>query len=96
MHEREIEGKMKKNRGLNDKKAYEDQFMAFCQFIFGALFYSLILSYSYTLREFLKNSWSTLAYIGFRERRKRKAGECNGTHGSADTARFLVGIKLHI
>ncbi len=70
--------------------------MAFFQFIFGGLFYSLILSYSYTLREFLKHSSSTLAYIGFREIRKRKARECNGTRGSATTARLLIDIKLHI
>jgi len=33
LHEREIEGKMKENeenRGLNDKKDYEDQFTTFC------------------------------------------------------------------
>ena len=34
-HEREIEGKMKENeenRGINDKKAYEEQLLAFWQF----------------------------------------------------------------
>jgi len=28
---------MEENKGLNDKKAYEDQFTYFCQFGFGVL-----------------------------------------------------------
>lgn len=54
--EEEIEGKMKENeeiRGLNDKKASEDLFMAFWQFLDVDFFYSLTLSYSWTPRIFL-------------------------------------------
>ena len=43
------------NRGVINKKAYEYQFVTFCQFSFGAL--SLFsLSHSWTLRVFLENS----------------------------------------
>jgi len=48
--------------------------LVFCQFSFGALiFYSLSLSYSWTLRVFLEHSWSSVAYFGFGARRKRKS-----------------------
>ena len=36
---------IEENRGLIDKKAYEDQFVTFCQFSFGTLsLFSLSLS----------------------------------------------------
>ena len=50
------------NRGLINKKDYEDHFLAFCLFIFGALIFyslSLSLSLSHTLGH-LEFSWRTL------------------------------------
>ena len=47
------------NRGLINKKASEDQFMAFCQFSFGAL---ILFSLSHTLRH-LDFSWRTLGGV---------------------------------
>ena len=43
------------NRGLNDKKAYEDQFIDFVNSNLELSLYSLILSYSCTLRVFLEH-----------------------------------------
>ena len=51
------------NRGLIDKKAFEDQLVTFCQFCGGALLYSL----SHTLGHlsFLEHSWRSVAYLEF-------------------------------
>ena len=77
---RKIEGKIEENeenRGLNDKKAYEDYFTTLFSFRLE-IFSILLLSYSFSLRSFLENYWSTLEYIGFGERRQRKSRKCKG------------------
>lgn len=64
LYEREIEGKFnenEENKGINNKKVYEDQFIDVCEFSFGAL---SIPSYYCTLRAFLDHSRAW-------ERRKR-------------------------
>ena len=62
------------NRGAINKKAYEDQFVTFCEFNFGALiFYSLSLSYSWKLRVSLEHSWRVLHTWSFRAIRKKKS-----------------------
>jgi len=66
------------NRSLNDKKAYKDQFTTFVSSGLELSLYSLILSYSCTLRSFLEHFWSTLAYLGFGARRQRKVGKHKG------------------
>jgi len=34
------------NRGINNKKASKDQWLAFCLFIFGALIFNLLFSHT--------------------------------------------------
>ncbi len=58
------------NRGLVDKNAYEDQFVTFCHFSFGAL---SLFSLSLTLGN-LEFSWSFLALEQGREN-KAKEGQ---------------------
>jgi len=73
LHAKEIRGKMKENvenKGINDKKASENQFIAFVSLVFGSLIHSLILSYFFTLREILVHSWSTWAITWIGERSK--------------------------
>ena len=86
---RKIEGKMKEdeeNRGINDKRAYDDQFTAFsgstfCQFQLGALFYSLIFSYLAHL-EILEHSWSMLGALQFHWDWIKKAKEGRKAKGN--------------
>ena len=88
------------NRGLINKKAYEDQFIAFFSTnvfrVLGGRTLSIIsLSYSCTLRAFLDHS----------SIRERKAYEGKGGKGKKisskeelyqeATTRLLPGIKLH-
>lgn len=80
--------KNEENRGLNDKKVYEDQFMAFVSSLMA-----LSLLFSHTLWH-LEYSWSTLAYIGFGERGQRKARKCKGKVGSTTTTRFLCRYRV--
>ena len=54
------------NRGLINKKAYEDQWAGLGQFSFGAF------SYSLRLRIFLEHSWRVWHTWNFGARRKRK------------------------
>lgn len=69
-HKLHVRSKIKKNeenRGLINKKAYEDQFS------FGALIlFSHRLSYYWTL-SFLEHSWRSVAYLVFGARRQRKS-----------------------
>ena len=67
------------NRGLIDKKAYEDQFVVFCQFIFGALSLSLLDT---------KFSWSTLALEQERRRRQEEVKIKWGKAGSSNYNRL--------
>lgn len=80
------------NRGLNERKGYEDQLTFFCQSSLGSVLYSLILSYSCTLREILGHSQSILGVLyhslGFGEIRKMNAGKRDGTSGSTT----IVGL----
>ena len=56
-----------KNRGLNDKKAYENMFIDFWQLLIGVLSpFSLSLSH-------LKHSWITLTLEERRQRKDKKA-----------------------
>ena len=65
---KEINGN-EENRGLIDKKAYADQMVTFCQFIFGSLsLFFLSLSHSWTHRVFLE-------HFGIRSRKENKARE---------------------
>ena len=61
------------NRGLNDKKDFEDQLIGsvsvtFFQFSFEVL---ILFSLSHTLGH-LEFSWRSVAYLGFGERRKEE------------------------
>ena len=53
---------IEENRGIINKKASEDYFMAFDQFLFGALILSLSLSLSLSLLH-TEFSWSTLGGV---------------------------------
>jgi len=68
---------IEENRGLIDKKAYEDQFVTFCQFSFGALsLFSLSLSLTLGHLEF---SRSTLVLD--QERKKARGRKEQGRVG---------------
>jgi len=60
------------NRGTIDKKAYEDQFVAFCQFIFCQfIFRALSLFFlSQTILD-IEFSWSTLELDEGKEKKER-------------------------
>jgi hypothetical protein len=82
------------NRGLINKKASEDQFIAFVSF-FGALFslsLSLSLSYSWTLRVFLEHSWRSVAYLDLEQEGKGRAGKHKRTSGSTTTTGFFLQV----
>ena len=70
------------NRGLIDKKAYEDQLVTFCQFSVGAL--------SHTLGH-LDFSWSKKGKEG--KRKKRSSRE---RKDEAATTVFIAGINFHV
>ena len=60
------------NRGLIDKKAFKDRFMAFVQFCFRALsLFSISLTFFWTLRV----SWSILALEKGRKRQENQRKE---------------------
>ena len=84
------------NRGLIHEKAYEDQLVTFCQFIFGAL---SLFSLSHTLGD-LEFSWSTLGghgILGFLEQEgKGRAGKHKKASGSTTTSNLLAGTELHV
>jgi len=75
----------KKNRGVINKKAYEDQWVSLVSSILELSHYSLSLSYSWTL-EF---SWSTLGECGIlgvlEKEGKERAGKHKRTSGSVTT-----------
>ena len=75
------------NRGLINKKSFEDQFVPFCLFSFGTL--SLFsLSHSWTHRFFLEHS-------SFGARKEKKAKWKEGKKGSSKEEPYeatLVGI----
>jgi len=81
------------NRGHINKKAYEDQFMAFGQFNFGVL---SLFSLSHTL-EHLEFSWSTSTLDQERKRRKRGSKRSSKIEqDQAATSGLLAGIYLHV
>ena len=85
------------NRGLNNKKAYEEQFMDFCQcFLLTVLWWSSLSILSLTLREFLEHAWTILVSLGFGGRRK---GNQESTREQVDQRIQLdifASIKLHV
>ena len=76
------------NRGLKDKKAYEDQFTTFVSLVFGILIL-FSLSYSCTLRV----SWSIVAYLGFGERRQRKSSKAQEDNGINSDNGFSLQVQ---
>ena len=60
----------------------------------GSLFYSLSLSYSWTLRFFLENSWRSVAYFRFGARRKTKVGMHKRTLESTTTSGFACRYRV--
>ena len=84
------------NRGLINKKAYENQCARLGQFSFGVL---SLFSLSHTL-EYLEFSWSTLGgcgILGFLEQEgKGRMRKCKKVSASTSTSNFLAGIKLHV
>ena len=58
------------NKGLNDKKASEDQFVTFFQFSFGALSFSHTLGHLDFSWRILGGVWHTWIF-GARRKRKR-------------------------
>ena len=80
------------NRGLINKKPYEDQLVPFCQFSFGALCL-FSLSHSWTLREFLEHSniGSRKVKEGPRRQRSRKEEQ----HLVAIVG-LIASIDLHV
>lgn len=103
LHEEEIEGKWKKNeenRGLDDKKDYEDQFTTFCQYYLGALFYSLSLSitlahlekYWIILGACLENS----SFIGLEKEGKGKWESSREQVDQQLHLGFFTGNRLHV
>ena len=81
------------NRGLINKKVYEDQLVTFCQFNFGALsLFSLSLSHSW-IQIFLGalGTGSRKAKEG-----KKKEEASKDEQDQATTTRFFVGIDLHV
>lgn len=71
------------NRGLNDKKALENQFTTFghCNlfiYFFGSFFHSLILSYSRTLREFFEDVWRTLVFNWIWRKKEKERRKVQG------------------
>jgi len=86
------------NRGLINKKAYEDQWERLGQFSFGALsLFSLSLSPTLGYLEF---SWSTLGgcgILGFLEQEvKGRTGKSKMASTSTTTLDFLAGTELHV
>jgi len=86
--------KNEQNRGLNDKKAYEDQFMAFvsttfCQFYGGDLSHTLAhLEFSSSM---LGRFWHTL---DLKKEGKGKVGKHKGTMGSTTTVGLLCRYQV--
>lgn len=87
-----MRGKLKENeenKGINDKKAYEDQLLAIWNFFGGSLLYYFIphtlvhLEYSWSI---LGSLWHTL---DLEKEGKRKIGKCKGIGGLAVTTRLL-------
>ena len=82
------------NRGLIDKKAYEDNIVTFFQFSFGTL---SLFSLSHTLGD-LEFSWSTLGgcgILGFLDQEgKGRARKNKRASGSIVTSYFLVGYYV--
>ena len=74
------------NRGLIDKKDFEDQLVPFFSSVFELSHFSLSPSHSLTLRFFLEHFG-----IGERNEKERKEEQ-----DQVDTTRFFVGIDLHI
>ena len=104
MHEREIEVKLRKheeNRGLNDKKAYEDQFTNFCQLYLGTLLYSLSLSHSLlhtqiNIGALLEHAWSTLVSLDLEKEGKGKQESARGQWDQQLQLDFFAGTELHV
>ena len=82
------------NRGLINKKAYEDQWARLGQFSFGALsLFSLSLSYSWLLRILLDHSWRVWHTWILGARRQRKSSNTRRHPISLD---FLTVTELHV
>jgi len=66
------------NKGLNNKKAYEDQFTTFVSSSFGSPIHSLILSYSCTLRAFLEHAWRILVFTWIWRKKAKESRKAQG------------------
>lgn len=85
-----------KKKGLNDKKASKDQFIAFvsvsfCHFSFRALIFCS-LSYSWTLRVFLEPSWRSVAYLGLEREGTRKREKAQEDIGINIYCKFFLQV----